>query len=129
MTTEISTAIEVSTDATAQPSRRMSVKTRIKWKLASCSGMGSAMFFDTTNDELAIVRSICRTCPISLECLLYGMTQEFGTWGGITESERQHNVTRKKIKCSTCNRRAVLLTYRQVVSEVCMHCGTSCQLS
>lgn len=41
--------------------------------------------------QIAEAKTVCRRCPASAECLLWAVDtgQEFGVWGGMTESERR----------------------------------------
>jgi WhiB family transcriptional regulator, redox-sensing transcriptional regulator len=49
------------------------------------------VFNADATDTLAAAQAkrVCRTCPVSLECLVYALNHhEPGVWGGTTEAER-----------------------------------------
>lgn len=67
-------------------------------RLALCRGMDSAVFFSPPGEHGSArrarekrARAVCAQCPVRRECaataLLIG--EEFGTWGGLSERERQ----------------------------------------
>lgn len=45
----------------------------------------------TTSDDQHIVKKICASCPVRVECLSEALNGrvEFGVWGGLTERERR----------------------------------------
>ncbi len=100
---------------------------KILWKTGRCNGMGSEQFFDQSEIEERRTREVCHSgCPIRRECLVYGMTQGFGMWGGLSEKERKAlRVEKKFIDCRGCGGRAVELTHPQLIGEVCERCGVS----
>jgi hypothetical protein len=72
---------------------------------AACSehGIPVDVFYPTSNDttdhrrkavddfrdgELA-AKQICRDCPVRTECLVYGLHEPYGVWGGRTYRERR----------------------------------------
>ncbi|HEY9367537.1 WhiB family transcriptional regulator [Streptomyces sp.] len=44
---------------------------------------------DGFTDQIDKARALCRSCPVVLRCLSFGLTQEYGIWGGTTEKERR----------------------------------------
>ena len=40
-------------------------------------------------------KSICKVCPVNVECLEYALTirEPYGIWGGLTETERRGMLT------------------------------------
>jgi WhiB family redox-sensing transcriptional regulator len=101
-------------------------KTKIDWSKGSCRGLGDTIFFDQSERDENEAREICDSCPIRLACLVYGMTQGFGMWGGLTEKERrQMHMQRKHMTCPDCGNNAVRLTHSNLVGEVCEFCGVS----
>jgi WhiB family redox-sensing transcriptional regulator len=65
------------------------------WTLkAACRGMfsrhESELFFDYGVDKRKIGRakSVCRGCPVRLECLTENLEVPYGIFGGLTEGER-----------------------------------------
>jgi WhiB family redox-sensing transcriptional regulator len=67
----------------------------------SCSTVDPELFFpqeiEISNNKvahkyynLAAARSICKSCPLQLQCLEYALkNHEIGVWGGTTESQRE----------------------------------------
>ena len=66
----------------------------IDWDKAACAGLPINYFFDPEESrgafkEMMLVRPVCMSCPIQMKCLKWGFEkEEFGVWGGLTESER-----------------------------------------
>lgn len=63
---------------------------------ASCAEVDPELFFPergaVTAGQRGIqsAKSICRTCPYTIECLEWALTHnEMGIWGGTTERERR----------------------------------------
>jgi hypothetical protein len=51
----------------------------------------SELWFPTMRmkvSDLLYVKSVCAKCPVKIPCRTYGMTQEAGIWGGLTQNER-----------------------------------------
>ncbi|MFE9848715.1 WhiB family transcriptional regulator [Streptomyces sp. NPDC005576] len=84
----------------------MTVKTSIKpllrmwaWQNdAACRGMNSSVFFSPSSERGPArrqreerARAVCRECPVSGPCGRFARAsqQEYGVWGGHTESERR----------------------------------------
>lgn len=62
---------------------------------ALCKGMDTNLFYMHEDELLSVcinlieLRKICFSCPLMKECLEYGFKHEkYGTFGGITETER-----------------------------------------
>lgn len=72
---------------------------------AACRGEHAAAFFPPTHFErkemrLArerVAKAICRTCPVSAECLQYAISsrEPHGVWGGLNEVERREYIERR----------------------------------
>ncbi|MGW7537793.1 WhiB family transcriptional regulator [Amycolatopsis sp. NPDC054798] len=39
--------------------------------------------------QIAEAKAVCARCPVLEKCREYGMTQPYGIWGGLTETERR----------------------------------------
>lgn len=64
------------------------------WRqLASCTDDPDGVFFaaDDNIGAIAKAKSICGSCPVSYECLVYAIdtNQPDGIWGGATLRERR----------------------------------------
>ena len=62
---------------------------------AACRGH-AGLFFAPDRERLAdrqareaAARSLCQLCPVQPECLAEGLGHKFGTWGGLTEEDRE----------------------------------------
>lgn len=62
---------------------------------AACRGMGPEMFFPGKSEMYTEVTALCGSCPVSDECLDYGMAEHYGYWGGKSERQRR-NLRRRK---------------------------------
>jgi WhiB family redox-sensing transcriptional regulator len=75
---------------------KMIVQDRDAWMLqAKCSGMGDALFPETTDQRTA--RALCSGCPVRSACLAEALENriEWGIWGGMTERERRSLLRRR----------------------------------
>ena len=56
----------------------------------ACRGADAELFFPPTDEEAAVAKSYCATCPVRLACLGFAIerNERFGVWGGLTEKER-----------------------------------------
>lgn len=59
----------------------------------SCSKTDPDLFFAVGAQEHKQAKTICRECPVRLECLAYAMEApiDHGIWGGLTERERRRH--------------------------------------
>ncbi len=83
----------------ANVSAERSVVEQPEWwrTLAACRGVATDLFFpagDVAPEPVAQAeraKAICAECVVREECLQFALTtrQEFGIWGGTTESERR----------------------------------------
>ena len=73
--------------------------TPLFFKDALCKGAPQEWFFPEFSGNHRGIRQakqLCSTCPVSEQCLAYGMeTNSSGVWGGIT-LDRGNNRRRKK---------------------------------
>ena len=44
---------------------------------------------DTEPEQIAQAKAICCTCPVRQRCLDVNLHEQYGVWGGTTESERR----------------------------------------
>lgn len=57
------------------------------WRMsASCRGHDPEIFYTQGSNEY---RSVCKGCPVRLECLNEGLYDENGVWGGTTAAQRK----------------------------------------
>lgn len=68
----------------------------VDWERANCKGLNTDIFYaDETRlyeqkMEIQVIRKVCFSCPIRLECLAIALEKdEEGMWGGLTEWERK----------------------------------------
>lgn len=68
---------------------------------AACLGTFNPDFFSSLGGNqwtsVRRAKAICRTCPVTRECLDYSLQSRsyYGVWGGLTEKERR-KVERKR---------------------------------
>jgi len=55
---------------------------------AACRGRPLALFFPESGESPRAGKRICRHCPVQMPCLVAGMEERHGTWGGFTRNER-----------------------------------------
>jgi WhiB family redox-sensing transcriptional regulator len=67
-------------------------------RLAACRGMASSLFFHPDNERgparqlrVARAKEVCASCPVLERCRAHAVhaAEPYGTWGGISESERR----------------------------------------
>jgi WhiB family redox-sensing transcriptional regulator len=62
-------------------------------RLAACRGAPAALFFpDPLCPDVAAVseaKTVCARCAVREECLVAGLAEEHGIWGGLTVGERR----------------------------------------
>lgn len=58
---------------------------------AACKGKPTALFFPERGGDHRSPKAVCRTCPVTAECLAYALanTEKSGVWGGKSERERR----------------------------------------
>ena len=54
---------------------------------ARCAGAGSEVFFPEGGDTRR-AKAFCAGCNVWSECLLYGLDEDHGVWGGLNRAER-----------------------------------------
>ena len=59
---------------------------------AACRGVGTDVFYPEkptrAGAQYRAAQRICRSCPVTAECLTAGMDDPHGVWGGLTPAER-----------------------------------------
>ncbi len=63
-----------------------------EWRLdAACRDLDTAIFFPDTNDQVAVAKAVCVSCPVREACLEFAVVtrQDDGVWGGLDENERR----------------------------------------
>jgi WhiB family transcriptional regulator, redox-sensing transcriptional regulator len=56
---------------------------------ASCRGCDPAMWWPERGSNAPEAKLVCRSCPVQIECLLHGLHEKDGVWGGLTALERK----------------------------------------
>lgn len=59
------------------------------WVLAACKGGITDPWFPPVGGSGAAAKSVCATCEVQTECLLYGLFEEYGIWGGLSGRQRK----------------------------------------
>ena len=76
------------------------------WQVrAACRGRDATLFFSPAAGELkedkmareATAKSICRECPVRIECLEFALEsrEPYGIWGGTNELERRRMMAKR----------------------------------
>ena len=61
------------------------------WRtFAACRGLPAAMFYPTTDAAAGKALAVCARCPVRAVCEQHALAagEEYGIWGGRTETER-----------------------------------------
>lgn len=64
----------------------------LAWQMdAPCAQTDPEIFFPEDKEDVRLAKTICRTCPVTAQCLAFAMenSETFGVWGGTTARERQ----------------------------------------
>jgi len=56
--------------------------------LAACRGHPLALFYPEQGESPRAGKRICAGCPVRAPCLVAGMPERSGIWGGLTRNER-----------------------------------------
>lgn len=58
---------------------------------ATCRGMDVNLFMPERGEAhtLRAAQQTCQTCPVRWNCLLYGLDEPMGVWGGLAEKQRR----------------------------------------
>lgn len=57
---------------------------------AACLGLDPEMFHPVRGESCESAFAVCRSCPVSEECLAYALEHnELGIWGGTSFRERR----------------------------------------
>jgi WhiB family redox-sensing transcriptional regulator len=70
----------------------MSAATETFWRQqAACAPEDPDLFFSETQRDIKKAKAICRACPVIRKCLEEALASEqrHGTWGGLSEAERE----------------------------------------
>ena len=72
---------------------------------AACRGMDTEVFFHPDNERgprraarEAAAKAVCAQCPVREQCAEHALRvrEPFGTWGGLSESEREEILRRQR---------------------------------
>ncbi len=66
---------------------------------ASCLGMDVDIFFPTREEPTYIAIAVCDECVVRTECFDFSIEggEQFGVWGGKSESERRETKRRMQL--------------------------------
>lgn len=87
-----------------------------------CREYDPDVFFEPEWEDFAA--SVCLLCPVKDKCLTWAIEtkQQYGVWGGLTESQRRKTHTkRKRVKCPGCGSESVESLRNR--HEGCLACG------
>jgi hypothetical protein len=64
-------------------------KRRPRWmQHAACADADQTLFFPEVGQAGDDAKAICAECPVRAECLSWGLTEDFGIWGGLSLRQR-----------------------------------------
>lgn len=76
----------------------LTTKRDVGWQEgAACRYLDQSLFFEPEHERQDVrarrvqaAKTICTTCPVRRECLLYALStpERYGIWGGLTAKER-----------------------------------------
>jgi len=71
------------------------------YALAACRGLPTAMFFPLSDAQAGKALAVCAHCPVRAACAEHAIDagEEYGIWGGRTETERA-----RAVRCHTATR-------------------------
>lgn len=68
----------------------------VRWTTAAACKGRPDLFFESLGEiypqkmrRESEAKAVCRTCPVRQPCLAEGMNEDYGIWGGYTETERK----------------------------------------
>lgn len=68
----------------------MEVKSEDWKKRSACKGMDASIFYKEEKDaDYSEARAVCARCPVQVDCLMAGMGEQHGIWGGLSVRERR----------------------------------------
>jgi len=76
----------------------------LEWtaRRACDEGVEPELFFPPSNAYAEEAKSVCRSCQVAADCLTFALAEEtrqdYGVWGGMTESERAALLRRRARK-------------------------------
>lgn len=88
---------------------------------AACRGIDTNVFFlDRGGHAAERARELCADCPVQVECLEFGIKEEFGIFGGLAPRERQKiRAARRKQRQRTSSK----CPHGRYPSDRCGPCG------
>lgn len=66
---------------------------------ARCRGADPELFYPSrgaADSQYRLARVMCAECPVSRECLEYGMNEGYGIWGGLSRNQRHQLAAARK---------------------------------
>jgi WhiB family redox-sensing transcriptional regulator len=55
----------------------------------TCSGGDGELWFSIDPTDREYAKAVCADCPVLTQCAEWGMREQYGVWGGMTEAERR----------------------------------------
>ena len=81
-----------------QAARSPGMRPSTAWEeKAACRNRGLArLFYPEPSVSVEPAKRICRGCPVRQACLVAGLNERHGVWGGLTRNER--SALRRKVR-------------------------------
>ncbi|MFE0766120.1 WhiB family transcriptional regulator [Streptomyces smyrnaeus] len=79
---------------------------------AVCQGEETALFFPAGKNGVPVTdeqyaKTFCSRCPVRIDCLRHALTfrEDYGVWGGFSESERAEMLREARLEAERRRRR------------------------
>lgn len=80
---------------------------------AACTSEDPEMFFREDRDSTDKAKTVCASCPVTSECLMKGMVEGYGIFGGLTADDRRLLRTAKTAAAIAGRRTAIKQLHAQ----------------
>jgi WhiB family redox-sensing transcriptional regulator len=82
-----------------------------EWTAAAlCQQTDPELFFPHKGKSSRPAKQICAACPVTAECLIFGMDDPNGVYGGLSPNERENLRRANGTRCPRCGEWFVNLT-------------------
>jgi WhiB family transcriptional regulator, redox-sensing transcriptional regulator len=71
----------------------------LSWRQsAACRGVDPEIFYPASDEEAAVAKAVCASCPVRQACLEFALAsrERDGVWGGATEKDRRRMLRQRR---------------------------------
>jgi WhiB family transcriptional regulator, redox-sensing transcriptional regulator len=71
----------------------------LSWRQsAACRGVDPEIFYPASDEEAAVAKAVCASCPVRQACLEFALAsrERDGVWGGATEKDRRRLLRQRR---------------------------------